>query len=175
MLPNIVLFRGQDALNDSGLWGTNGTGIGTFELAPTGADAQGLSPSSITVLGGQVLFEGVNSSGTNGLWTSDGTAAGTVELTSIAGASSAGLAPSDLTVLGSQALFSGMNASGQTGLWATDGHGAAGTPGAGRRDGGGCPEDLTIFNDEGPVHRHERGRPSRPVGDQRRQPEEHRS
>ena len=99
MLPNIVLFRGQDPVNDSGLWETDGTGSGTFELTPAGGSALGLTPSSITVLGGQVLFEGANSSGHLGLWTTDGTAAGTVELTSIAGASSAGLAPSDLTSL----------------------------------------------------------------------------
>ena len=60
MLPNIVLFQGQDALNDSGLWETNGTGSGTFELAPAGTGAQGLSPSGITVLGTRVLFEGVD-------------------------------------------------------------------------------------------------------------------
>ena len=46
---------------------------------------QGLSPSGITVLGGQVLFEGVDLSGHSGLWTTDGTAVGTVELTSIVG------------------------------------------------------------------------------------------
>jgi hypothetical protein len=38
-----------------GLWETNGTGSGTFELAP-GVGPSGLSPSSITVLGGQVLL-----------------------------------------------------------------------------------------------------------------------
>jgi ELWxxDGT repeat protein len=99
VLPNIVLFRGQDALNDSGLWETNGTGSGTFELAPAEAGAQGLSPKSITVLGGRVLFEGVDLSGDLGLWSTDGSAVGTTELTSIPGASSAGLAPSDLIVL----------------------------------------------------------------------------
>ena len=109
MLPNIVLFQGQDAIDDSGLWATNGTGSGTFELAPTGAGASGISPSAITVLGGQVLFEGVNSSGDFGLWTTDGTAGGTVELTSIMGANPAGIAPTDLTVFGSEALFSGLN------------------------------------------------------------------
>ena len=66
VLPNIVLFQGQDVLNDSGLWETNGTGTGTFELAPTGAGAQGLFPSGITVLGGQVLFEGAIPSATLG-------------------------------------------------------------------------------------------------------------
>jgi ELWxxDGT repeat protein len=75
--------------------GTNGTASGTFELVSAGANSLGLSPTDITVLGGQMLFAGVDSSGDVGLWTSDGTAAGTVELTTIAGASSAGVAPAD--------------------------------------------------------------------------------
>jgi hypothetical protein len=93
VLRSIVLFRGEDALNASGLWETNGTGSGTFELAPIGgADASGLSPSNLTLFNGEVLFEGVNSSGDFGLWTTDGTAVGTVELTGIVGANSAGIA-----------------------------------------------------------------------------------
>ena len=170
VLPNIVLFQGQDALNDSGLWETNGTGSGTFELAPAGTGAQGLSPSGITVLGARVLFEGVDLSGHSGLWITDGTAVGTTELSSISGASSAGIAPSDLTVFGNEALFSGINASGQTGLWTTDGT-ANGTFGARRhhRGGGGGnsadrPDGL---QPPSAVHRHGHGRPSWPVGDQR--------
>src|SRR6202158_1255868 len=88
VLPNMVLFLGQDALNDSGLWETDGTGSGTVELAlaPTATGPMGLTPGGITVLDGQVLFEGVDSSGDLGLWTTDGTVAGTMELTSIVGA-----------------------------------------------------------------------------------------
>lgn len=59
MLPNIVLFEGQDTAGEDGLWETNGTGSGTFELAPIGgADASGLSPSNLTLFNGEVLFEG---------------------------------------------------------------------------------------------------------------------
>ena len=149
MLPNVVLFQAQDALNQSSLWETNGTASGTFELAPAGANSLGLSPTDITVLGAQVLFAGVDSSGDVGLWTSDGTAAGTVELTSITGASSAGVAPADLTVFGSDALFSGINSSGQTGLWITNGT-AGGTYElssiTGAASTGVQPSDLTVFN-----------------------------
>ena len=149
MLPNVVLFQGQDALNDSGLWETNGTGSGTFELAPAGTGAQGLSPSGITVLGTRVLFEGVDLGGHSGLWITDGTAVGTTELSSISGASSAGIAPSDLTVFGNEALFSGINASGQTGLWTTDGtaNGTLELTGIiGAAAAGIAPTDLTVFN-----------------------------
>ena len=170
MLPNIVLFQAQDALNQSSLWETNGTASGTFELTPAGANSLGLSPTDITVLGAQVLFAGVDSSGDVGLWTSDGTAVGTMELTSIAGANSAGLAPSDLTVFGNEALFSGINASGQTGLWTTDGTAngtseLAGIIGAG--GGGSSAKRPDSLQPRSAVHRRGHGRPSWPVGDQR--------
>jgi ELWxxDGT repeat protein len=151
VLPNIVLFEGQNTAGENGLWETTGTGSGTFELAPTGADASGLSPSAITVLSGAVLFEGLDSSGGFGLWTTDGTAAGTQELTGIVGASSAGIAPTDLTAFGTEALFSGDNASNQIGLWTTDGT-AAGTQEltgiVGAASTGITPTDLTVFNGE---------------------------
>ena len=50
MLPNVVLFRGQDALGQSGLWETDGTASGTFELTTiAGANAFGLFPSNLTL------------------------------------------------------------------------------------------------------------------------------
>ena len=36
MLPNVVLFQAQDALNQSSLWETNGTASGTFGFAGGG-------------------------------------------------------------------------------------------------------------------------------------------
>jgi ELWxxDGT repeat protein len=47
MAENVVLFQGVNASGDTGLWETNGTTSGTFELAPiAGADASGLAPSN---------------------------------------------------------------------------------------------------------------------------------
>jgi hypothetical protein len=53
MLPNIVLFAGQDAMNDTGLRETNGTGSGTFELAAGRSQRFRDLSSGITVLGGR--------------------------------------------------------------------------------------------------------------------------
>ena len=85
-MPNVVLFGGLNGLDQDGLWETNGTASGTFELASiAGANASGLSPSNLTFFNGQVLFEGKNSTGAVGLWTTDGTPAGTMEVSGIGG------------------------------------------------------------------------------------------
>jgi ELWxxDGT repeat protein len=127
-MPNVVLFQGVDASGDIGLWETNGTASGTFELAPiTGAASTGLSPFDLTGYNGEVLFSGSDTTG-NGLWETDGTAAGTQELTGIAGADASGLSlfPTDLTVYNGEVLFSGADTSDNRGLWETNGT-AAGT------------------------------------------------
>ena len=60
MVQNVVLFQGTNTSSKTGLWETNGTTTGTFELAPiVGANASGLSPSNITGYNGEVLFEGL--------------------------------------------------------------------------------------------------------------------
>ncbi len=45
-----LLFEGINAAGDLGLWITDGTSVGTSEIAPAGRDAGGLAPTSITVL-----------------------------------------------------------------------------------------------------------------------------
>jgi ELWxxDGT repeat protein len=139
-----VLFNGENASGQSGLWATNGTGAGTHELtgisgAYTGAE--GLTPFDLTVFrssgirnGEEVLFDGLNASDLFVLWVTDGTTAGTHEVTGISGGLGNGLNPPDMTVfqpstqLGAPAevAFNGHNASFQFGLWVTDGT-AAGT------------------------------------------------
>ena len=118
MLPNVVLFAGKDLTSTVGLWETNGTASGTFELLTnppavsgqvqiTGEVLFGFVPQpdmplDLTVFNDQVLFYGrynpnpagpVPDKGPFTLWTTDGTAAGTVPipLTSITGANSNGL------------------------------------------------------------------------------------
>jgi hypothetical protein len=51
MLPYVVLFQGVNEDGTTGLWETNGTASGTFELASIA------SPSNLTVYNGEVLFE----------------------------------------------------------------------------------------------------------------------
>ena len=76
MVQNVVLFQGVNASGDQGLWETNGTASGTFELAPiAGANASGLAPGNLVGFNGEALFEGVNSSGRAGLWVTNAMAA----------------------------------------------------------------------------------------------------
>ena len=128
---DVVLFQGVDATGDIGLWETNGTASGTFEIPVAGANASGLSPSNLTAFNSEVLFEGKDSSGF-GLWVTNGTTSGTQEI-----AGTSGLSPNNLTVFNGQVLFSGAS-----GLWTTNGSVAgevAGTAGLN-------PSDLTVFN-----------------------------
>jgi ELWxxDGT repeat protein len=159
MLPNVVLFQGVDSRGHAGLWETDGTVAGTFELTGiAGASSTGLDPDELAPLNAdEVLFNGVDKGGMSGLWETDGTAAGTHELTGIAGAEtlSPGLYPSDLTAYNGQILFAGTDASHNGGLWVTNGA-AAGTheltvAGAftlpqGWFGGGLKPADLTVYN-----------------------------
>ena len=62
------------------------------ELLPAGADASGLSPANMTVLGDHILFSAADASGQIGLWITDGTASGTVEIP-VSGSSAGGLDP----------------------------------------------------------------------------------
>ena len=109
MLPNIVLFAGIDSANNAfGLWETDGTVAGTFELttsgqapvpgtpAINGEAAYGFLPDppwslDLTVFNDQVLFVGRSGVTTYGLWVTDGTGAGTHEFTGIVGANASGV------------------------------------------------------------------------------------
>ena len=49
MLPNVVLFEGEDSSGHPQLWQTNGTAAGTIELAGIlGISATGLGPVDLT-------------------------------------------------------------------------------------------------------------------------------
>ena len=154
MLPNVVLFQGVDSSGHAGLWETDGTVAGTFELTGiAGAPSTGLDPVELAPLNAnEVMFNGADKGGLNGLWETDGTAAGTHELTGIADAATTnfGLYPTDLTVYNGQILFAGFDATNIGRLWVTNGT-AAGThelnvAGAGIFSAGLAPADLTVYN-----------------------------
>jgi hypothetical protein len=109
-----MLFMGIDATDHYNLWVTDGTAVGTSQLAVAGAYSGGLLIDDVLTVGSnydtdffsfgaKAVFKGVNGSGQSGLWVTDGTAAGTSELT-VAGAYSGGLFNSandpDFTALG---------------------------------------------------------------------------
>jgi ELWxxDGT repeat protein len=159
MLPNVVLFEGEDSSGHYQLWETNGTAVGTIELAGiAGTSATGLGPVDLAPYNAdEVLFGGAGANGLYGLWETNGTAAGTHELTGIAGEATtgSGLYPSDLTSYNGEILFSGYDASGDIGLWVTDGTVAgthemavagALTTSQGLLLAGLNPSDLTVYN-----------------------------
>jgi hypothetical protein len=121
-----ALFEGNDTSGNLGLWVTNGTASGTFELTGiSGANPGGLFAGRIfpdmTVFNGEVLFEGEDASGNLGLWVTNGTASGTSELTGISGAYSGGIGFGASTVFNGEVLFDGKDAGGNVGLWVTNG------------------------------------------------------
>jgi ELWxxDGT repeat protein len=101
VLNGEVLFAGDDANGDVGLWATSGTAAGTSELTGiNGANASGIlnfPDYSFKVFNGELLFSGYDANGDVGLWVTNGAAAGTSELTGIGGGSLGGLAPFNLT------------------------------------------------------------------------------
>jgi ELWxxDGT repeat protein len=115
-----VLFAGLDASVNNGLWVTNGTAAGTFEvIGISGAYSGGVcneefgGPPDLAVFNGEVLFNGRDTSGNNGLWITNGTAAGTTEVGGIAnsgvsGANTGGifnfLSTPDFTVLNGEVV-----------------------------------------------------------------------
>lgn len=164
MAVHFAIFEGTDSAGDRGLWVTDGTAGGTYELTNiVGAYAGGLfgGPTGFapdfTPFDGQVLFSGLDPNGHIGLWVTDGTAAGTQELSGITNANTNGLFVGSFpafTVLNKEVLFSGVDAAGNYGLWATNGA-AAGTHEltgiSGAFSGGlfhGLNADLVAFNSE---------------------------
>jgi ELWxxDGT repeat protein len=149
-----ILFAGNDANGQTGLWETDGTASGTHELTGIAAAFMtGLDPTDLTVFNDHVLFSGYDAQGQTGLWESDGTASGTHELTGIAGAFTAGIGfdPTDLTIYNANVLFNGYDSQGHAGLWETDGtaagtHELAGIVGASTTGIGLAPADFTVFN-----------------------------
>jgi ELWxxDGT repeat protein len=124
MQTNLVLFNGDDGSNGfgvRGLWVTDGTAAGTWEIL-AGANATQLSPGPFALspgpfvsLGSEVLFQARDANNNNALWVTDGTSPGTSELSNFFSS-----IPLNVIAFGSKALFMGPDA----GLWVTDGTGA---------------------------------------------------
>jgi ELWxxDGT repeat protein len=127
-----VLFNGINSQFRGGVWFSNGTAAGTYEIGGlnssgvAGVPSGGLFASDITVFGDKALFLNQNVNDTNGLWVTDGTAAGTFELggpenSGIAGRHFSGLVPEDLTSARNKVFFVATDTDDFRGLWVTDG------------------------------------------------------
>ncbi|MDE2198432.1 MAG: Hint domain-containing protein [Rhodospirillales bacterium] len=147
-----VIFSAYHGSNDSGLWITDGTSAGTWELAVPGV-AYDMNASAFTPLLGRLLFAGMGTQGGQSLWVTDGTGAGTTEILTPAmlPPAQSGFRPADLTPYNGKIILSGFNAAWLDGLWVSDGT-AAGTSeipvaGANTTPGGGLsPQELTPLN-----------------------------
>jgi ELWxxDGT repeat protein len=133
---NNLIFTGTNAAGQDGLWRTDGTATGTFELSNiAGASPYGLFGSSdeFVVFQDRIYFSGINASGAQQLWVSDGTAAGTYEVAGIAGANASSFEPAHFVVFDGHLMFSARDTTGYDGLWISDGTSSGtyelGTPG----------------------------------------------
>jgi autotransporter passenger strand-loop-strand repeat protein len=127
--PNPIVFAGINAAGQNGLWRTDGSPEGTFEVSVAGASSGGLFNGTFpyfTQLGNSMVFRGKDANGRLQLWSTDGTPSGTSEI-SVAGAAGGGLAPSDIIAIVENviakhpAVFAGNDNHGKVNLWVTDG------------------------------------------------------
>jgi ELWxxDGT repeat protein len=127
-----VLFNGINSQFRGGVWFSNGTAAGTYEIGGlnssgvAGVPSGGLFATNITVFGDKALFINQNVNDINGIWVTDGTAAGTFELggpenKGISGRYFDGLVPEDLTSAGNKVIFVATDTDDYRGLWVTDG------------------------------------------------------
>src|SRR5579864_1295293 len=99
MSNSYFFFHATDSSGNVGLWESDGTTVGTFEIGGlssvgiSGADAT-FDPFWIYSFNEGVLVRATDTNAFGGLWFSDGTAGGTYE---IGGLQDAGVAGSDQT------------------------------------------------------------------------------
>jgi ELWxxDGT repeat protein len=127
---NKALFFGDDSDNFDGLWVTDGTASGTFELGGlknsgiSGRFFAGLEPQEdLTPAGNKVFFVAEDTDAHVGLWVTDGTTSGTVE---IGGLNNAGIpagpggvpfsGANNKVSFGNDIIFTGGNS-----IWVSDG------------------------------------------------------
>uniref|UniRef100_UPI0025D15636 hypothetical protein n=1 Tax=uncultured Rhodoblastus sp. TaxID=543037 RepID=UPI0025D15636 len=109
----MALFSGIDANNDYGIWVTDGTALGTKEIATFGGIIWVPPPRNFIAINNKVFL----TQGT-GLFITDGTSAGTYNLNNSAfGLYSSGA----LVAFNNEVVFTGIDMTGAEGLWITDG------------------------------------------------------
>jgi ELWxxDGT repeat protein len=164
-----LLFQGRDAgvgiVNGYGLWVSNGTAGGTYEVGGiydagvAGAGSTGLDPSGFLTFGNKALFFGFDKNDFEGLWVTNGTAAGTTEIggldnAGISGKYFGGWKPADFTAVGNEIFFVAKDTDNYTGLWVTNGT-AAGTTEIGGLNNAGisgtAPAIDGSFNVQNPI------------------------
>lgn len=120
----IGYFAGDITNNSSnGLWRTDGTAAGTYDITPPGMT---LNPADITsVINYRTILVNHVADGKGALWVPNGTAAGTYQIRIAALGTSIDVPQNGVTTNG-KAIFSATDGAGDVGVWATNGL-AAGT------------------------------------------------
>ena len=146
-------FDGYDAAGNIGLWRTNGTVAGTYEIQPivgafkVGSPGTDIQPDYMCVVGNEMFFGGADLQDAQyGLWVTNGMAGGTIEIGGQGNKGvknspyknamnpTVGIGPTDITAFDGKAMFAGTdNTVGlngyytdTVGLWESNGT-AAGT------------------------------------------------
>jgi hypothetical protein len=127
---NKALFIGGDSDAFNGLWVTDGTALGTFELgglkdsSVSGRFFGGWEPQGLTSAGNKVFFVAIDTDDYRGLWITNGTTSGTAE---VGGLNNAGIAagpngtgfsvaPDNIISFGNDVFVIGSNS-----LWVSNG------------------------------------------------------
>jgi ELWxxDGT repeat protein len=172
IFDGVAYFDGYDAAGNIGLWRTNGTLAGTYEIQPiTGAIKVGtpgsdIQPDYMCVVGTKMFFAGEDlEDSAYSLWVTNGTAAGTIEIggegnKGIKGSPyqnamnlTVGMGPNDITAFDGKAIFAATdNTIGNNGyytdtvgLWTSNGT-AAGTVELGGQGSQGIKNAQTKLN-----------------------------
>jgi ELWxxDGT repeat protein len=112
VLNGISYFGADDGIHGRGLWRSDGTSEGTYQVKP------GIDPNNIIVSNGKLYFVG---SGLARLWTSDGTEAGTVPVLDVVPPGLGNFTPSGLTDFNGTVFFAINGRAFKDQLWKTDG------------------------------------------------------
>ncbi|MDQ2720230.1 MAG: T9SS type A sorting domain-containing protein [Bacteroidota bacterium] len=115
VLNGIGYFSADDGVNGYGLWRSDGTAQGTYEIKDS------INPVNITVSNGKIFFFG-QSTGAIGLWSCDGTSEGTFHIFDpVRENLMRDPTPGNLTDVNGTLYFTVSNTSGVGNLWKSDG------------------------------------------------------
>lgn len=115
----ILYFSARSSLNESGLWRSDGTSLGTYQFVTFASPHA--HPTDLRAFKGRLWF--VLNDGKRGpaLWVSDGTEEGTRLAFDPVPGSKAHVGPSGLRVLGKRLYFVAPDSRGREGLWVSQG------------------------------------------------------
>jgi ELWxxDGT repeat protein len=126
IFDGVAYFDGYDKAGNIGLWRTNGTVAGTYEIRPivgafkVGSPGTDIQPDYMCVVGNEMFFGGADLQDAQyGLWVTNGTAGGTIEIGGQGNKGvknspyknamnpTVGIGPTDITAFDGNAIFAG--------------------------------------------------------------------